>query len=299
MTLPAATAKPLIHVETPVLFGRGESLVGILCAPRAPRHASGAAVVLLNSGILHRVGPHRLYVTLARSLAAAGVPSLRFDLGGLGDSPTPLDEHGSVQEIVLRDIQDAISLAATRFGGAIILAGLCSGADNAFYAAVRDRRVRGVALLDPNTHRPRSFYFHHLRRRLTRRRTWRLLLTGRHPVYRHLLPWLRRDGEKPDATVFLAPTELPAREIMEAQLVQLVRRGCRIRAVFTGGLDEQYNHHDQFIRAYPALRKAGELQLEYYEDVGHTFGAPKAQARLVAAMLRWIDGFPAAMNRAE
>ena len=62
--------------EEAVLFGTTQSLVGILSQPpreEAPRGLP--AVILLNAGIVHRVGPNRLYVRMARELAA-GVPGL-------------------------------------------------------------------------------------------------------------------------------------------------------------------------------------------------------------------------------
>ena len=54
------------------LFGTSESLVGISCEPEQQAYlAEQPAVIILNSGILHRMGPNRLYVTLARTIADA------------------------------------------------------------------------------------------------------------------------------------------------------------------------------------------------------------------------------------
>ncbi len=54
-----------------------------------PRRA--ALCVLVNAGMVAKSGPWRLYVEVARRLAHAGVATLRFDLGGIGDSRR---EHG-------------------------------------------------------------------------------------------------------------------------------------------------------------------------------------------------------------
>ena len=65
-------------VEQPVRFGPEERLFGILARPQSEdRH--GAAVVLFNTGAGHHVGPHRLYVPLARDWAARGHLVLRFE----------------------------------------------------------------------------------------------------------------------------------------------------------------------------------------------------------------------------
>jgi hypothetical protein len=73
--------------EKVVRFGREAKLVGILSEPQG---AAGSArepmVLLVNSGILHRVGACRFHVRLARRLAEDGVSALRFDFSGIGDS---------------------------------------------------------------------------------------------------------------------------------------------------------------------------------------------------------------------
>ena len=67
--------KPLIAITT--------------VAPRRRAEAGQPWVVLLNAGIIHRIGPNRLYVQLARRLASRGHAVLRFDLAGIGDSEPP------------------------------------------------------------------------------------------------------------------------------------------------------------------------------------------------------------------
>ena len=42
--------------------------------------------MLLNSGAVRRIGPQRMWVEAARRWAALGVPTLRFDVVGVGDS---------------------------------------------------------------------------------------------------------------------------------------------------------------------------------------------------------------------
>jgi hypothetical protein len=64
----------------------GGSLVGILSRPPAGVDPAMPGVLLLNAGRIHRVGPNRLYVAIARRLAAMGFAVCRFDLSGIGDS---------------------------------------------------------------------------------------------------------------------------------------------------------------------------------------------------------------------
>ena len=44
-------------------------------------------MLFVNAGPQRRTGPNRMWVEAARRWAAAGVPSLRIDLSGIGDSP--------------------------------------------------------------------------------------------------------------------------------------------------------------------------------------------------------------------
>ena len=65
-------------------FGRARHLVGIVGLPDTAPGETG--VIVLNAGLVHRIGPFRLHVELTRRLGAAGYPTLRFDLSTLGDS---------------------------------------------------------------------------------------------------------------------------------------------------------------------------------------------------------------------
>jgi len=66
-------------------FGPEERLFGIVSQPERPR-IGAPAVLFLTAGLLHHVGPHRLYVQAARQLNTLGFTALRFDLGDVGDS---------------------------------------------------------------------------------------------------------------------------------------------------------------------------------------------------------------------
>jgi pimeloyl-ACP methyl ester carboxylesterase len=105
-------------------------------------------VLLLNAGVVHRVGPNRLYVRLARSLAQLGFPVLRFDFSGVGDSPArsdnPFFERRAVEEV-----QQAMEWMSRQHGCArFVLIGLCSGAEIAFKTACQDSRVAAAALIN-------------------------------------------------------------------------------------------------------------------------------------------------------
>jgi exosortase A-associated hydrolase 1 len=71
--------------EIPLVFDcQGEDLIGIVHRPPAPSEIGVLAVVA--GGPQYRAGVGRGMVSLARMLASHGVPVLRFDYRGLGDS---------------------------------------------------------------------------------------------------------------------------------------------------------------------------------------------------------------------
>lgn len=280
--------------EIPVVFGRGRSLLGVACIPHDTARCDGAPfVVFLNAGIIHRVGPNRLYVKIARALANNGISSLRFDLGGIGDSSVVPGETGTVFDFVRRDVKDALDWVAKYNGEAgVVLVGLCSGADNALHqGAMVDTRVVGAVLIDPDVHRPFSFFFHHYIKAMLAPRTWILLLTGRHPIFKRLQSVWARSFNKSAETVdevFLKPTEIPGRSEMEAKLQQLLARNCRLYYFFTGGLSERYNHKNQLFKSYPSLYGTPLVHLQYLHDAGHTFSRPDHQDQLVDSIVAWL-----------
>lgn len=131
------------------MFGPDRRLVGVFCAP--PRGAQDKkAVVFLNSGGVYHIGWARMFVDMARRLAASGVASLRMDMGGVGDSLSPSgpDRAPLYDRGLTRDVEAAIDWLEARGFSEVSLFGACSGAYQAFHAAIEDKRVTKLALVN-------------------------------------------------------------------------------------------------------------------------------------------------------
>jgi dienelactone hydrolase len=110
--------------------------------------------VLTSAGTVHRIGPHRIYVSLARRWAALGFPVLRVDLAGIGDTPAGDDgvENVTYPRDGYDDLRAAIDFVLDRTGAPrVVLAGLCSGGDFTFQMGLREARVETALILNPRT----------------------------------------------------------------------------------------------------------------------------------------------------
>jgi pimeloyl-ACP methyl ester carboxylesterase len=135
--------------ETAVTFAERNSLVGIVTDPAPVAiHRSPLGVILLNPGIVHRVGPGRIYVKIARALAAQGFLSLRFDFSGIGDSGVRHD-HLPFERSAADETRAAMDCLGSIQGiDNFILLGGCSGGEVALRTAGCDPRVRHAILIN-------------------------------------------------------------------------------------------------------------------------------------------------------
>lgn len=153
-------------------------LYGVLSVPPAP---AARGVLIVVGGPQYRVGSHRQFTLLARSLAAHGIAAMRFDYRGMGDSQ---GEARSFEEVGddLRAATDAFMAAVPELRE-VVLWGLCDAASAAAMYAARDARVSGLVLLNPWVRTTegiaRATLKHYYRGRLLEGAFWRKLLSGR------------------------------------------------------------------------------------------------------------------------
>ena len=292
--------------ERVVRFGPNQRLVGILTTGKSAP-GDRPHVVIVNAGIIHRVGPNRLYVDLARSVAALGFPVLRFDLAGLGDSD-PATGGVSLAESAVADVRAAFDhLSSTRNATQFLVFGLCSGANYAVLTAFREPRVIGVMLIDPTVARTRRSAMVHAVRRLRNMSTLRELVTLRHPIFRRQLGGLTSaavsvahaaEGQSGQRANTAAP-EMSAADAQRS-LEALVARGAHLMFVFTGGVNHVYNYHGQLFDLLPGLDFGRQLSLHYMPDTDHTVSDGTGRSRLMQALHRWLaDAFPVTSTEAD
>ncbi|MEW6742260.1 MAG: alpha/beta fold hydrolase [Planctomycetota bacterium] len=163
--------------EHVMVFGKAQPLVGIITDP-LPSMTSTVlpAILLLNAGLVHRVGPDRLYVELARRLAARGFLVVRFDFSGIGDSPVRADNL-PVEESMVLEIGDVMDAVTRRHGiDRFCLMGLCSGAIASFITARQDSRVVGAVLMNARGFARSAAWQHYVESHTLMRHYWTRLL---------------------------------------------------------------------------------------------------------------------------
>jgi pimeloyl-ACP methyl ester carboxylesterase len=274
--------------EKVAVFGEARGLVGILTLPTGEPAPQAPHVVLLSTGILHRVGTSRLWVTLARALGEAGFTTLRFDYSGIGDSERRRDAI-SMRQSVERDIGEAIGyLNKTRGAERVVLVGLCSGAYDALLAALREPRVVGAVLIDmPGPFHSWRHTAHHLLARVLRPASWRNPLRKLLYHSRMLLPAAGPEPDDGEGYVFGGRSPA-ARDRMRGQLAQLLARQLKLYVVFTSGIESNYNHRSQFRTTFPAAARHPALAFEYFPGSDHGFSMRNERTRLVEGIVRWM-----------
>ena len=280
--------------ERAVCFGPHRSLAGIVTEPPPSESVGGLpAVLLLNAGLVHRVGPNRLYVNLARRLAGSGFVVMRFDFSGIGDSlagrtPAPFGERASGEAVEGMSLLEG-SRGARRF----VLAGLCSGADIALATALRDHRVVGTILLNASeltTDAPlelvaevqariESRYY---RSHLFDPSSWGRVLrgkTGLRAARRSVVRLLSAMGRG-------RPSGIPNDHAL-SKLYQLRARGVDLLAVYSEGSVAWDLLRLSLGRGARQLTELGNVRLEFFETCDHLFTPLRAQDRLLDLVVQW------------
>lgn len=268
--------------ERALTFGPA-NLVGILTEPDPAKAAPGSpAMVILNSGILHRAGASRLYVRTARAVAELGMTSFRFDFSGIGDSDVRRDSI-PIEERFILEAREAMDYLQTVVGAdEFVIGGLCSGADGAFWTALDDERVKGVWQIDAFCYRTAVYRMRRYGPKLLNPAAWINSVKAR-------LPEVEEQDRNEEQ--FVKPEYrrvFPPKETVGQGLTQLVERGVELFFFFTGGIEE-YNYADQHFESFPQL--VGHAELLHIADCTHTVTELDHQERLLTALTRWAEKF--------
>lgn len=272
----------------------GKMLRGIL---HLPQQKADVGVVFLHGWAGTRAGPHQMLVKAARRFCARGLPCLRFDFRGRGDS------EGDPFKVDLMDhVADAA--AAVRFlSGRVgnkrtLLVGICSGGEVAIGAATADRSIDGMVLWSVPTvveeernaqttrRRKSAAALKQYARKLLRPETWRKIIRGE---VRTDMVQRAVSGER------LETEQRSARQLAFDWAGQFNKfRGA---ALFIYGTADPAAA--QALRSYKTLCSDGALEAEFrlVEGANHGFYSTDWENQVFDITLSWIEAhygpFPA------
>lgn len=278
---------PTLSSESALIFSVGDdTLVGVL------HHGSLATdlgVLVVVGGPQYRAGSHRQFVQLARHLAATGVPTLRFDVRGMGDSSGDQRSFEQLDDDIGAAI-DALVLHAPSIRR-VVLWGLCDGASATLLYLHRrhDPRVGGLVLLNPWVRTTASQALttvkHYYRDRFLQKAFWLKLLRGgvTTQALRGLLDNVRatrQPGPEPAGGRNYVTGMAQAWQCFEGPILLVL-----------SGQDYTAKEFVEVTKKEPAwfgqLQRPGVTRLDLHE-ADHTFSAAGAKQAVHDATAHWL-----------
>lgn len=263
------------------------------------------AILLLNAGAVHHIGPCRLYVALARRLARSGHIVMRMDITGLGDSPPCVGQPENVVYAphALTEVTAAIEYLQRSWGANEVRAlGLCSGAYHAFKAATARIPLSGAIVINPLTFfwkegMSLDYPEHQVvadiaryRKNMRSRSSWRKLLAGQVDL-REVAQVVRRHMQR----LVFHPVRATSRRLgirladdLSTELLHVVQGGIDVQFVFSAGDPGLDLLHSKAGATVHRLRTGGYIGVELIPEADHTFTDLMPRSRLVALLVEKV-----------
>ena len=250
----------------------GSGLVGIIDVPERPLPRG---VLVITGGPQYRVGSHRQFTLMARLMAQRGIPVMRFDRRGMGDSE---GEPRSFEQI-----DDDVGAAMKEFFAQmpemkeVVIWGLCDAATAAAFYAGADQRVRGLVLLNPWVRTPegaaRAMLGYYYLARLREVAFWKKVASGGLD--------LAASAAALHQNMRLAATERRS---------LLPQRVIRSLAAFDGHVMVVLSSDDLIASEFAQLMARHNVRAKRLDigDANHTFSRQKWRTQVAEASANWI-----------
>jgi exosortase A-associated hydrolase 1 len=271
-------------------FAFGDPAAPLLGIAHLPEQAGAhRGVVVVVGGPQYRVGSHRQFVLLARALADDGIPVLRFDHRGVGDSggePVGFESLGDDLRLAIDELQRCAPYVQR-----VCVWGLCDGASAALIHATGDPRVDALVLLNPwvrtDGSLAQAYLDNYYGRRLRNPAFWRKVLTKPATVWRALSGYAanRRESSQADATH--ATPGFLTRMLEGAQ-------GFRGRTLLIlSGADTVAAEFERLVERHPAWRRAfarPDVATVRIAAANHTFSRREWRDQIAAQTAQFVRG---------
>jgi pimeloyl-ACP methyl ester carboxylesterase len=262
-------------------FGESGQLVGVLTPVAAAAAGHLPTFVILNSGLIHRVGPNRLSVRIARALAEIGYACFRIDISGIGDSPARQSDDRSILQRWVDEARSAMDFLSAEIGAErFVFLGNCSGAGLSFFSALSDPRIVGTVLINLQGDKKLMRYF------------WKLATSN-------LKIWRRLASQSIQVRDFWANARLVFRKKVDRaagieydrkdflrDLKTLVYRGVRIVFIYSEW-DPGYAYFESVMQRAVLDTPKAAIETRLIHGINHDFNLINGQNDLIDMVTDW------------
>jgi pimeloyl-ACP methyl ester carboxylesterase len=276
-------------VETALRLGESQRLFAIVTSPKASTR-SVRAVLALNAGAQHRIGPNRLWVAFARRWARLGVVTMRLDLSGLGDTPPRpgTKERAVYGPFGALDIAEAATCLREAWGARTVeVLGLCSGGYHAIKAAAGGAAIDGVVSInqevffwDPTSPEKVTGFravaeSQRYREAALSLDSWRKLLRGQVHVQAASRIFRRRivDLAAAGGRILARDLRIPLPNDLATELRTIAKRNVQVRFLISAGEPVREMLVEHAGGAVTELEGSGAIAIETAAGPDHTFTA--------------------------
>ena len=286
--------------EHALLLGKDRSLIGILTEKDASDLTgknNSTGFLLLNAGLIHHVGPNRIYVKIARLLAAIGFVVVRFDFSGIGDSGPRRDKMPAIETVVDEAAQVMDYLERVKGVKRFSCVGLCAGAAAASHIASSDHRVKMLILINPmlpetdqvSWMRGSGYYLNHAIFKLN---SWRKVFFFK-SSYRDIWQAVRMAIKRKFQAKMLENEEIPSVSTAVRSLFRSLReREVRVLIVYSEGDIGDAYFQGIIGDEYRTMQESGLLKIEILKGSDHVVTPLRCQEKLLVLISNWLTGRP-------
>lgn len=241
-------------------------------------------VLLVVGGPQYRVGSHRQFVVMSRALAEAGIPSFRFDVRGMGDSTGTKQAFYDLDEDITEALNQFEKISGLK---QFVILGLCDGASASMIYASKDKRIRGLVLINPwlkNTAAQGQVMLkHYYSERLFNGKFWKKLFSGRVSLVGTLSDFftaLKRAFSGKNSEALDYPSQM-----MEG-MAAFRGKACLILS----GKDLTAREFEQITKQSELWQRALSVNLEThnFSNADHTFSDPAEEKRLLDTITSFL-----------
>ncbi len=274
-------------IEKIIQFGDENNMVGLVTLPDIVDE-NQPAILILNSGLIHRIGPYRMSVDLARNMAKQGFVVFRFDLPNVGDSEGYKTSENYEQRTI-NEIKAAIDTISLRYKTKrFISIGLCTGAMNSHIIAVNDKRIISAVMLDAYAYPTIKYLYKRYAHKLVK-------LLNPVFIFNMLIKRFHKKPHNEDVSHMdeVSYWELPDKKSLEIELKELANRKVDLLYIYTGGSLYYYNYRNQFRDSFKSVDFSNHLDVELFSKVDHTFTLQRDRDFLFEFLGNWLlDKYP-------